>query len=48
MIKIVKTHTESHDNRNFIYYQVSRGQLKIAAKILYVVNLAICYRAETK
>ena len=40
MIKIVKTPTESHDNRNFIYFQVSLGQLKFAAKIIVCCQLS--------
>ena len=40
MIKIIKTHTESQDNRNFIYFQVSPGQLKFAAKIVVCCQLS--------
>ena len=39
MLKIVKKHTESHGNRNFIYFQVSLGQLKFAAEIFVCCQL---------
>ena len=40
MIKIGKTHTESRDNRNFMYFQVSLGQSKFAAKIIVCCQLS--------